>query len=76
MLGTRRYVLLFEYIEMSGYDAIAGGIKKSGNYDFSNVATYGSPFSECEALGVTLGMLEGLRYVQAKRSEAKRSEVK
>jgi len=74
-IGDRQfveYLLLFPYVENTAYDIIARNIKKSDNYDFSNISSYGSPMVEAEAINVVLGMCEGLSHMHNKLSVAHR----
>jgi serine/threonine kinase 16 len=64
--GTKHFFLLFEYIEKTAYDVMAENITRSPNYDYSDVSTYASPFSEVQALECALGCCEALAYMHEK----------
>jgi serine/threonine kinase 16 len=64
--GQKHFYLLFEYIQQTAYDVMAANIAKSPNYDFSDVNTYASPFTESQALECVLGCCEALAYMHEK----------
>lgn len=59
----REWLLLFEFIEKTVNDQIETKKIVSNDYDFNNVCTYGTPFSEVEALEVVMGVSEGLQHM-------------
>lgn len=44
--GAKDFYLLFPFIEESAYNVIEKNVQKGRNYDYSNVNSYQSPYSE------------------------------
>ncbi len=64
--GTKIFQLLFDYIPETAYDVISSNISRSPNYEFSNVNTYATPFTEPDALAIIVGCASALAYMHDK----------